>query len=61
MQNKFFKDIPKSANKKWEKMRYSTSLNNEDVLHPSSFKTIIRFQQKDKTLIEIAMEKPIFH
>ena len=27
-------------------------LNKEDVLHPTSFKTIMRFQQKDKSLIE---------
>ena len=33
-------------------------LNNEDVLHPTSFKTIIRFQQKYKSLIEIVKEKP---
>ena len=33
-------------------------LNKEDVLHPTSFKTIMRFQQKDKSLIEIAKEKP---
>ena len=34
------------------------ALNNEDVLHPTSFKTIMRFQQKDKSLIEIVKEKP---
>ena len=34
------------------------ALNKEDVLHPTSFKTIMRFQQKDKSLIEIAKEKP---
>ena len=27
------------------------ALNKEDVLHPTSFKTIMRFQQKDKFLI----------
>ena len=30
------------------------ALNKEDVLHPTSFKTIMRFQQKDNSLIEIA-------
>ena len=30
----------------------------EDVLHPTSFKTIMRYQQKDKSLIGIANEKP---
>ena len=34
------------------------ALNKEDVLHPTSFKTIMRFQQKDKSLIQIAKEKP---
>ena len=28
--------------------------NKEDVLHPTSFKTIMRFLQKNKYLIEIA-------
>ena len=30
------------------------ALNKEDVLHPTSFKTIMRFQQKDESLIEKA-------
>ena len=34
------------------------ALNKEDVLHPTSFKTIMRIQQKDKSLIEMAKEKP---
>ena len=34
------------------------ALSKEDVLHPTSFKTIMRFQQKDKSLIQIAKEKP---
>ena len=29
---------------------------NKDVLHPTSLKTIMRFQQKDKSLIEIVKE-----
>ena len=33
------------------------AFNKEDVLHPISFKTIMRFQQMDKSLIEIAKEK----
>ena len=32
-------------------------LKNEVVLHPTSFKTIMRLQQKDKYLIEIVKEK----
>ena len=31
--------------------------NKEDIIHHTSFKTIMRFQQKDKSLIEIAKEK----
>ena len=34
------------------------ALNKEDVLHSTSFKTIMRFQQKDKSLIEITEKKP---
>ena len=34
----------------------SFALDNEDILYPTSFKTIMRFQQKDKSLIEIAKE-----
>ena len=30
------------------------ALNKEDVLHPTNFKTIMRFQVKDKSLIDIA-------
>ena len=30
------------------------ALNKEDNLHPTRFKTFLRFQQKDKSLIEIA-------
>ena len=33
-------------------------LNKEDVLHSTSYTTIMRFQQKDKFLIEIAKKKP---
>ena len=33
------------------------AINNEDILHPTSFITIMRFQQKDKSLIENAKEK----
>ena len=33
------------------------SLNNMEVLNSTSFKTIMRFQHKDKSLIEIADEK----
>ena len=33
------------------------ALNNEDVLYPTRFKTIMKFQQKDKSLIEIAKGK----
>ena len=34
------------------------ALSKEDVLHPTSFKSITRFQQKDKSLNGIAKEKP---
>ena len=34
------------------------ALSKEDILHLTSFKTIIRVQQKDKSLIEIAKDKP---
>ena len=37
-----------------ESLREMYALNNEDILCPTSFKTIMRFQQKDKFLIEIA-------
>ena len=41
-----------------ESLSENFALNNEeDVLHPTSFKTIMRFHQKDKSLIEIAKEK----
>ena len=42
----------------FENLGQTFALNKEDVLHPSGFKTIVRFQQKDKSLIEIAKEKP---
>ena len=35
-----------------------STLNNNDVLLPTSFETIVRFQQKDKSLIQIDKEKP---
>ena len=41
-----------------ESLSQKFALSKEDVLHPTCFKTIIRFQQKDKSLIEIANEKP---
>ena len=41
-----------------ESLSKNFALNKEDVLHPTGFKTIMRFQQKDKSLIEIAKEKP---
>ena len=35
------------------------ALNEEDyVFHPTSFKTITTYPQKDKSLIQIAQEKP---
>ena len=41
-----------------ESINEDIALNKEDVLHPTSFnKTIMRFQQKDKSLIEIDKEK----
>ena len=44
-----------------ESLTENFTLNKEDVLHPTSFKAIMRFQQKDKSLIEIAEEKPKDH
>ena len=35
-----------------ESLSENFALNKEDVLHPTSFKTIMRFQQKDKSLID---------
>ena len=40
-----------------ESLSETFALNNEDVLHPTSLKSIMGFQQKDKSLIEIANEK----
>ena len=31
---------------------------NEDFPHPTNFKTIMRFQQKDKSLMQITKDKP---
>ena len=33
------------------------TLENDDILYPTSFKTIIRLQQQDKSLIEIAQNQ----
>ena len=41
-----------------ESLSEISALNNEDSLHPTSFKTIMRFQQNDKPLIEITKETP---
>ena len=41
-----------------ERLSENFALNKEDVLHLTNFKTIMRFQQKDKSLIVIAKEKP---
>ena len=41
-----------------ESLNENFVLNKEDVLHPTSFKTIMRSRQKDKYLIEIAKKKP---
>ena len=40
-----------------ESLSENFALNKEDVLHPTSFKAIMRFQQKDKSVIDIAKEK----
>ena len=40
-----------------ESLSENLALHKEDVLRHTSFKTIMRFQQKDKSLIEIAKEK----
>ena len=41
-----------------ESLSENVALNKEDILHPTSSKTVMGFQQKDKYLIEIAKEKP---
>ena len=41
-----------------ESLNENSNLNKEDILHPNSFKTIMRFQQKDKSLSKIAKENP---
>ena len=41
-----------------ESLRENFALNKEDVLLPTSFKTNMRFLQKDKSLIEITNKKP---
>ena len=41
-----------------ESLSEKIAFHKEDVLHLTRFKTIMRFQQQDKYLIEIAKEKP---
>ena len=41
-----------------DKTSENFTLNEKDVLHTTSFKSITRFQQQDKSLIEIVKEKP---
>ena len=41
-----------------ESLSENFALNKKDVLYPISFKTMIIFQQKDKSLIQITKEKP---
>ena len=52
-----------SNNKKIEPtfLSENIALSKENVLHSTSFKTILRLEQKDKSLIEIAKEKPKDH
>ena len=40
-----------------EKISEDFALNKEEVLHPTSFNTNMSYQQKDKSLINIAKEK----
>ena len=53
--------IDSIKNNKVESFLHSLSenylLNHKNILHPTSFKTIMRFQQKVKSLIEITKEK----
>ena len=37
------------------------ALNNENVLKPTGFQTFMGLQQKDKSLIEIAKERPNYY
>ena len=41
-----------------ESLGENFALNKEDVLHPTCFKTFMRFQQKGKSLIEIVKKQP---
>ena len=41
-----------------ESLHEYLTLNDDDLLHPTSFKSIMRFQQKDKSLIQIPKENP---
>ena len=41
-----------------ESLREHFAFKNENILHPTNFKTIMRFQQKDKSLIDNAKDKP---
>ena len=41
-----------------ESLSENFAFNKKNNLHPTSFKMIMRFQQRDKSLIEIANEKP---
>ena len=41
-----------------ESLSENFALNKEDVLHHTSFKSIMGFQHKNKSLIEIPKEKP---
>ena len=37
-----------------ESLSENFALNNEDDLHPTNFKTAMRFHQRDKSIIEFA-------
>ena len=39
-------------------MSENLALNYEDIIHPTSFKTMMRFQPQDNSLLGIDQEKP---
>ena len=41
-----------------ESLCKNIALNKEDILHHTSFKTIMRFREKDKSLVETVKEYP---
>ena len=55
--NNTYSNYNNKVNATLQRLSENFASNNKDDLHPTSFKTVMRFQQKDKSLIEIAKEK----